>query len=49
MLYSKETKKVRREAYNIITAFNRNLAKVKATPTGRTMLNGKPKAVIINN
>jgi hypothetical protein len=49
MLYSKDTKKARREAYNVITAFNRNLAKVKAKPSGKTMLNGKPKAVISNN
>lgn len=43
MLYSKETKIVRREAYNVVTAFNRNLMKAKAKPSGKTMLNGKPK------
>lgn len=43
MLYSKETKMVRREAYNVVTAFNRNLTKVKTRPSGKTMLNGKPK------
>lgn len=43
MLYSKETKMLRREAYNVVTAFNRNLTKAKTKHSGKTMLTGKPK------
>ena len=49
MLYSSDTKKKRRKAYNIITAFNRNLAKAKAKPIAKTMLNGKPKIETSSN
>lgn len=43
MLYSKETKLVRREAYDFVTAFNRNVSKAKDKPTGKTMLTGRQK------
>jgi hypothetical protein len=42
MLYSNETKLLRRESYNFITALNRNINKVKNKETGRTTLSGKP-------
>jgi hypothetical protein len=43
MLYSKQTKLVRREVYDFVTAFNRNINKTKAKHSGKTMLTGKPK------
>jgi hypothetical protein len=43
MLYSKETKLLRREVYDFVTAFNRNVNKTKEKPTERTMLSGRPK------
>ena len=43
MLYSKETKLVRREVYDFVTAFNRNITKVKTKLSGKTMLTGRPK------
>ncbi len=43
MLYSKETKLVRREVYDFVTAFNRNITKVKTKFSGKTMLTGRPK------
>jgi len=43
MLYSKETKLVRRQVYNFVTALNLNINKIKAKPQGKTMLTGKPK------
>ena len=45
MLYSKakKTKLLRKEAYDFIIAFNRNINKAKAKNSGKTMLTGKPK------
>jgi len=43
MLYSKETKLVKRELYDFVTALNSNIHKIKTKKHGRTMLTGKPK------
>ncbi|MEL0456986.1 hypothetical protein [Tamlana flava] len=43
MLYSKETKLVRREVYDFVTALNSNINKTKSKKHGKTMLTGKPK------
>jgi hypothetical protein len=45
MLYSKETKLIRREVYDFVTAFNRNITKAKTKKSGKTMLTGKPKVI----
>ena len=43
MLYSKQTKLLRREVYDFLTALNSNINKAKTKHPGRTMLSGKPK------
>ena len=43
MLYSKETKVLRKEVYDYVTALNRNINKTKTKSEGKTMLSGRPK------
>ena len=43
MLYSKQTKLLRRKVYDFLTALNSNVNKVKTKHSGSTMLTGKPK------
>lgn len=43
MLYSKEKPVMRKNVYDFVTSFNRNLSHKRAKGFKKTMLNGKPK------